>query len=61
MVQNRAPARTDAARKRWVCFSNLEVIVALVLAWLVNMAMVIMASGSEHPEVAECRMIEEQS
>ncbi|MFM0624511.1 Nramp family divalent metal transporter [Paraburkholderia xenovorans] len=56
LVQDRVPARTDAARKRLVRFSNLEVIVALVLAGLVNMAMVIMAAGAfhtGHPEVGE--------
>jgi len=56
LVQNRAPARTDAARKKLLGFSNLEVVVALTVAGLVNMAMVIMASGAfhaGHPEVAE--------
>ncbi|HEX7911893.1 MAG TPA: Nramp family divalent metal transporter [Paraburkholderia sp.] len=56
LTQNRAPARTDAARRRLVRFSNREVVVALTLAGLVNMAMVIMASGAfhaGHPEVAE--------
>jgi len=56
LTQNRAPARTDAARSRLVRFSNREVVIALTLAGLVNMAMVIMASGAfhaGHPEVAE--------
>jgi manganese transport protein len=56
LTQNRAPARTDAARRRLVQFSNREVVIALTLAGLVNIAMVIMASGAfhaGHPEVAE--------
>lgn len=56
LTQNRAPARTDAARRKLLHFSNREVVIALSLAGLVNMAMVIMASGAfhaGHPEVAE--------
>jgi manganese transport protein len=56
LTQNRAPARTDVARRRLVRFSNREVVIALTLAGLVNMAMVIMASGAfhaGHPDVAE--------
>ncbi len=56
LTQNRAPARTDVARRKLVRFSNREVVIALTLAGLVNMAMVIMASGAfhaGHPEVAE--------
>jgi len=56
LTQNRAPARTDAGRRKLLHFSNREVVIALSLAGLVNMAMVIMASGAfhaGHPEVAE--------
>ena len=56
LTQNRAPARTHAARRKLVRFSNREVVIALTLAGLINMAMVIMASGAfhaGHPEVAE--------
>jgi manganese transport protein len=56
LTQNRAPASDVAGRRKLVRFSNLEVIVALTLAGLVNMAMVIMASGAfhaGHPDVAE--------
>jgi manganese transport protein len=56
LTQNRAPARTDAGRRRLLRFSNLEVVIALTLAGLVNMAMVIMASGAfhaGHSDVAE--------
>lgn len=48
LTQARAPARDDAGRRKLVRFSNREVIVALSLAGLVNMAMVIMASGAFH-------------
>lgn len=56
LTQKRAPARTDAARRKLVRFSNGEVIIALSLAGLVNMAMVIIASGAfhaGHQDVAE--------
>ncbi len=56
LTQRRLPARTDAERKKVVMFSNVEVVIALTIAGMINMAMVIMASGafhSGHPEVAE--------
>ncbi|SIS81012.1 Nramp family divalent metal transporter [Phaeovulum vinaykumarii] len=56
LTQNRAIARTDAERRIVLRYSNREVVVALALAGLINMAMVIMAAGafhSGHPEVAE--------
>src|SRR5262249_21716786 len=46
----------DTERRKVLRFSNREVIIALVVAGLVNMAMVMMASGAfhaGHPEVAE--------
>jgi len=56
LTQNRVPPRSDTERGRLLRFSNREVIVALALAGLVNMAMVMMASAAfhaGHPEVAE--------
>lgn len=56
LTQGRTPARNDSERGRLVRISNVEVIVALSLAGLTNMAMVMMASGAfhaGHPEVAE--------
>jgi manganese transport protein len=56
LTQNRAPALTDAGRRQLLRFSNLEVIIALTLAGLINMAMVVMASGAfhvGHPDVGE--------
>ena len=56
LTQNRARANNDTERRKLVRFSNLEVLIALTVAGLVNMAMVIMASGAfhaGHPEVAE--------
>jgi manganese transport protein len=50
------PVRNDRERSRVLRFSNWEVIIALAVAGLVNMAMVMMASGAfhaGHPEVAE--------
>jgi manganese transport protein len=56
LTQARMPVRDDAERRQVLRFSNREVVVALAVAGLVNMAMVIMASGAfhaGHPEVAE--------
>ena len=56
LTQARAPARGEEERRSLVRFSNREVIAALSIAGLVNMAMVIMASSAFHEghrEVAE--------
>jgi manganese transport protein len=56
LTQGRMPVRNDAERRKVLRFSNREVIVALAVAGLVNMAMVIMASAAfhaGHPDVAE--------
>ena len=56
LTQARTPVRDDAERRKVLRFSNQEVVIALVLAGLVNMAMVMMASSAfhaGHPEVAE--------
>ncbi|HMK78341.1 MAG TPA: Nramp family divalent metal transporter [Xanthobacteraceae bacterium] len=56
LTQARMPVRNDAERRKVLRFSNQEVIIALVVAGLVNMAMVMMASGAfhaGHPDVAE--------
>ena len=56
LTQNRARANNDTERRKLVRFSNVEVLTALTVAGLVNMAMVLMASGAfhaGHPEVAE--------
>ena len=56
LTQARAPARDDGERRKLVRYSNREVMVALTLAGLVNMAMVIMAASAFHAghrEVAE--------
>ncbi len=56
LTQNRAPARNDGERRKLVRFSNIEVVVALGIAGLVNMAMVLMAASAfheGHSDVAE--------
>jgi manganese transport protein len=56
LTQNRAPARNDRERRLLLRFSNIEVLVALGVAGLVNMAMVITAAGAfhaGHSDVAE--------
>jgi manganese transport protein len=56
LTQGRLPGLHDGERRKVLRFSNYEVIAALAVAGLVNMAMVMMASGAfhaGHPEVAE--------
>jgi manganese transport protein len=56
LTQNRAPARNDRERRLLLRFSNIEVLAALGVAGLVNMAMVITAASAfhaGHSDVAE--------
>ena len=56
LTQARTPVHNADERRMVLRFSNQEVIIALTIAGLVNMAMVMMASGAfhaGHPEVAE--------
>ena len=56
LTQNRARARNDHERRALLRFSNREVVAALSVAGLVNMAMVIMAAAAfhlGHDDVAE--------
>ena len=56
LTQHRASVRTELERARLLKFSNIEVVIALTIAGLINIAMVIMAAGAfhdGHPDVAE--------
>jgi manganese transport protein len=56
LTQNRAVARNEDERVKLLRYSTIEVVIALTLAGLINIAMVIMASGAfhaGHPDVAE--------
>src|SRR5437773_2769089 len=56
LAQARIPPRTESEKRLLVRISNREVVVALMVAGLVNIAMVLMAAGafhSGHPDVAE--------
>ncbi|MDR3408125.1 MAG: Nramp family divalent metal transporter, partial [Methylovirgula sp.] len=56
LTQNRAAARDDDERRKLLRFSNIEVLAALAVAGLVNMAMVMMAAAAfhaGHSDVAE--------
>ncbi|MCJ2088783.1 Nramp family divalent metal transporter [Methylobacterium sp. E-005] len=56
LTQGRGNPRTEADRRLLVRYSNREVVVALMLAGLVNIAMVIMAAAAfhlGHSEIAE--------
>ena len=58
LTQNRAPARNDHERRQLVRFSNIEVLVALGVAGVVNMAMVIMAASAFHEGHSDVAQIE---
>jgi manganese transport protein len=56
LTQARVPARNDRERRMLLRFSNQEVVIALAVAGMVNMAMVMMAAAAfhlGHSEVAE--------
>ena len=48
LTQHRSPASDNGERRKLLRFSNIEVVIALALAGLVNIAMVIMASSAFH-------------
>jgi manganese transport protein len=48
MMTNRVQTRTEGERRRLIGYSNIEVLVALSLAGLINMAMVAMAATMFH-------------
>ncbi|WP_408448807.1 Nramp family divalent metal transporter [Paraburkholderia sediminicola] len=55
LMQNRVTPHNERERSKLLAFSNIEVVVALGVAGLINMAMVIMASSAFHqvqPEIA---------
>ncbi|PTV96426.1 manganese transport protein [Rhodobacter aestuarii] len=58
LTQGRAVLRNDDERRRVLRISNIEVIVALAVAGLINMAMVIMAASAFHRGHAEVAEIE---
>ncbi len=56
LTQSRTPVRDDHERRRVLRFSNIEVVIALAIAGLINMAMVVMAASAfhaGHSDVAE--------
>ncbi len=56
LTQARTPVHNDDERRRVLRFSNREVVIALAVAGLINMAMVLMASSAfhaGHSDVAE--------
>jgi manganese transport protein len=58
LMQNRVSARNDRERATLLKFSNIEVVAALGVAGLINLAMVIMASGAFHQANAHIVSIE---
>lgn len=58
LTQARATTHTEAETRRVLGFSNTEVVVALAVAGMVNMAMVMMAASAFHQGHAEVAEIE---
>ena len=58
LTQDRATISGATERRKMVRFSNIEVVVALAVAGMVNMAMVIMAASAFHQGHAEVAEIE---
>ena len=58
LTQARMPVHNDGERRKVLRFSNQEVIIALAVAGLVNVAMVMMASGAFHAGHTEVAQIE---
>jgi manganese transport protein len=58
LTQNRALVANHAARKKVVRFSNIEVVLALAAAGLVNMAMVMMAASAFNAGYSDVAEIE---
>ena len=56
LTQNRVTIRSDADRRAVLRYSNIEVVVALAIAGMINMAMIMMAASAfnaGHSDVAE--------
>ncbi|WP_459620720.1 Nramp family divalent metal transporter [Burkholderia sp. 3C] len=58
LTQNRVSVANDDERARLITFSNREVMIALGVAGLINMAMVVMASSAFHDGHADISTIE---
>jgi manganese transport protein len=58
LTQARIPTRDDSGKRRMVRISNTEVIIALAIAGMVNMAMVMMASSAFHAGYSDVAEIE---
>lgn len=58
LTQNRVKPENEGQRQRLLRYSNIEVIIALAIAGLINMAMVIMAAGAFHQGNSQVAEIE---
>jgi manganese transport protein len=58
LTQNRVTPRNEHERAKLLKFSNIEVVLALGVAGLINMAMVIMASSAFHQDHSDIASIE---
>ncbi|HEY4146878.1 Nramp family divalent metal transporter [Pinirhizobacter sp.] len=58
LTARRMPPRGDIERRRLVKYSDIEVVVALGVAGLINIAMVLMAAAAFHPGHADVAKIE---
>jgi manganese transport protein len=58
LIQQRIPARTEQEKRKLLRISNREVIVALSVAGLINVAMVMMAAAAFHQGASDVAEIE---
>jgi manganese transport protein len=58
LMQSRAEIRSDTDRRKVLRYSNVEVVLALAVAGMVNIAMVIMAASAFHQGYSEVAEIE---
>jgi manganese transport protein len=58
LTQQRVPVRNEGERRKLLRFSNIEVVVALSVAGMINMAMVMMASSAFHAGHSDVSEIE---
>ncbi|PZO66844.1 MAG: divalent metal cation transporter [Paracoccus denitrificans] len=58
LTQSRVKPENEGQRQRLLRYSNIEVVIALAIAGLINMAMVIMAAGAFHQGNSQVAEIE---
>jgi manganese transport protein len=58
LTQSRVETQSNSEKARVLRFSNIEVVIALAIAGMINISMVIMAAGAFHPDNSHIAEIE---